>query len=779
MLRPRRSVLRTAALTLVLVAASATAVLGGSPASATVPTANGPVFPPPGGGTFVRSGRASDPGGVSYKFSAFDPSAFSQLVWGLDGTPPSLAMEAGGPTAADQLTYNAAQSNLANGLLVFTGQTSVQGIFYTGPVPTKLVVTVTDISNVSSSFIPQTSLPDAAHLDATLPSSVGNIGAVALVPPDGSGNLYLQANLQFLASGQAANSYFNSIQHTSGSVQSSVGAGFYWTSAAHATASATGSTDAGSEPVGGTSSTLIHGVLNSTGPGDLHMDTVTPISVAGADPNDFSVQNSTCTAGAVIPSGQFCTFDVAFSPQDVGARSGSILLHTNTLDTPQVLDVTGTGTPPLTVVGSGYDKPIKGVAYSQHLTTTGGGPGPDHWSLGAGSLPPGLQLDSSGLVHGTPTQLGTSTFTANVSDSSSPPLTTQGQVTLTVVPIGITTKSLADGPIDVAYKGTVVAAGGTKAYKFTKTAGALPPGVVLSTAGALTGTPTTAGTSTFTVTVTDASKPVNTASATLSITITPMVVKTTAFTDPVQKAFAGKLLTSGGKATFVWSLVSGTLPPGIKLASTGAFSGTPTTPGNSTIVVSVHDAAKPVNTASASVTIVITPLTITTTAFSDPVDKAFAGKLVASGGKPTLVWSFVSGALPAGIKLASTGAFSGTPTTPGTSTFTVKVTDTAKPANVATALVTIVVTPITITTTSLPNGTLKKAYSAALKETGGKSPFVYSVIGSLPPGLKMSTAGAFSGTPTVAGQFTFTVKLTDSTQPTKMTTTSTFTIVVS
>src|SRR5262249_60400127 len=48
---------------------------------------------------------------------------------------------------------------------------------------------------------------------------------------------------------------------------------------------------------------------------------------------------------------------------------------------------------------------------------------------------------------------------------------------------------------------------------------------------------------------------------------------------------------------------------------------------------------------------------------------------LASGGTRTLVWSLVSGALPANLPLSSTGTISGTPTNTGTSTFTVKVTD--------------------------------------------------------------------------------------------------------
>jgi hypothetical protein len=124
----------------------------------------------------------------------------------------------------------------------------------------------------------------------------------------------------------------------------------------------------------------------------------------------------------------------------------------------------------------------------------------------SGTLPAGLVLNSNGLLSGTPSAAGISTFTVTVTDSSAPPQTASQTLTIQVVsPLAVATTSLSDGSIGAAYNQTLTAMGGAGAYTWSLASGALPPGITLSSAGILSGTFTTTGTYAFTVRVTDLS----------------------------------------------------------------------------------------------------------------------------------------------------------------------------------------------------------------------------------------------------------------------------------
>jgi hypothetical protein len=85
--------------------------------------------------------------------------------------------------------------------------------------------------------------------------------------------------------------------------------------------------------------------------------------------------------------------------------------------------------------------------------------------------------------------------------------------------------------------------------------------------------------------------------------------------------------------------------------------------------------------------------------------------------------------------------------------------------------------PLAITTTSLPNGTLGSGYTTSLSATGGTSPYTFRVsAGSLPAGLTLSAAGVITGIPSVQGSSSFTVEAIDDTSPTSMTATAALSI---
>lgn len=241
----------------------------------------------------------------------------------------------------------------------------------------------------------------------------------------------------------------------------------------------------------------------------------------------------------------------------------------------------------------------------------------------------------------------------------------------------------------------------------------------------------------------------------------------------VGAAYAMTLQASGGATPYSWSLTGGSLPDGLNLnASSGTISGTPTLSGASSFTVHVGDANGHGTSKPLSITIGSSSqrLSITTTSLAGgTVGTAYSATLQATGGATPYSWSLSSGSLPAGLSLsASSGVISGTPTTSGTSTFTVQVKDAN--SNTASQSLSIAIAtriqPLTITTTSVANGATNTAYSASLFAGGGTTPYTWSLSsGALPAGVTLSSGGDMAGVPTATGTFSFTVKVTDSSLP--------------
>ena len=171
-----------------------------------------------------------------------------------------------------------------------------------------------------------------------------------------------------------------------------------------------------------------------------------------------------------------------------------------------------------------------GMAYNQPLAATGNSQ-PFVWSLVSGSLPAGLSLSGDGVIGGTATAPGTSTFTVKVADSdifSGANDESVQTMELTVesansVP-GITTTILPPGSVGTAYNQALAATGGDGELVWSVASGALPAGLSLSPAGVLSGVPAAAATSTFTVQVADSddlTDPADGGEQTLTVVIGP------------------------------------------------------------------------------------------------------------------------------------------------------------------------------------------------------------------------------------------------------------------
>jgi subtilisin family serine protease len=246
----------------------------------------------------------------------------------------------------------------------------------------------------------------------------------------------------------------------------------------------------------------------------------------------------------------------------------------------------------------------------------------------------------------------------------------------------ITTTSLPGGVVGTAYSQTLQATGGTPPFTWSVSSGVLPAGLTLNAGtGAVTGTPTSAGTFSFTVRVTDSLSQFDTQD--LSVVVDPPPVPTVTTTSlpggVVGTPYSQTLQATGGTPPYTWSLDSGSLPPGLTLnAGTGAVTGTPTAAGAFPFTVRVTDSLSQFDTQDLSVDVASPPSPIVTTSSlpGGVVGTAYSQTLQATGGTPPYTWSLDTGSLPAGLSLnPSTGAVTGTPTSNGTSNFTARVTD--------------------------------------------------------------------------------------------------------
>ncbi len=194
--------------------------------------------------------------------------------------------------------------------------------------------------------------------------------------------------------------------------------------------------------------------------------------------------------------------------------------------------------------------------------------------------------------------------------------------TTTATPLAMTTTSVPAGTTGTAYSATLAASGGTPAYNWSVTSGALPPGLTLSTSGAISGTPTTSGSYSFVAQVKDSASGVATYTYSMSIaagtpTTPPLAISTASVPGGTAgTAYASTTLAAtGGSGSYTWSVASGsTLPPGLSLSPAGVVSGTPTTAATYSFSIQTKDSANTTATQAYSMTVAAAPTTTTTTA---------------------------------------------------------------------------------------------------------------------------------------------------------------------
>ncbi len=243
-----------------------------------------------------------------------------------------------------------------------------------------------------------------------------------------------------------------------------------------------------------------------------------------------------------------------------GCGTGSAKVQSPTASTPKSAPTSTSTVSTLQLASSSLPKGTVGSGYSLTLQATGG-TAPYTWSVASGSLPVGLTLSTSGTISGTATSSGAFSFSVTVKDAESTPQAVTSALSLAVVAVSttstsaptptststpvsvqalqLTSSTLTNGTVGIAYSARLSASGGTAPYNWSVASGSLPAGLALSPSGTISGTATSSGSFSFSVTVKDAESTPQAVTSALKLTI--VAAPTTSATPPP---------VSTGSATF-------------------------------------------------------------------------------------------------------------------------------------------------------------------------------------------------------------------------------------
>ncbi|MGB7720281.1 MAG: putative Ig domain-containing protein [Bryobacteraceae bacterium] len=406
-------------------------------------------------------------------------------------------------------------------------------------------------------------------------------------------------------------------------------------------------------------------------------------------------------------------------------------------------------------------------------TLTAAGPSPPYTFKAISGMPPGMAINPSPLLTGTPAagSAGSYTIQLQISDSGGG-YAAPASLPFTVAaapPLTITGPSSLPAGTETVYYGlvTFTSTGGLGAIAWKATG--LPTGLTMSTGGMLAGTPVAGSHGTYDVQVMATDSAGNTASVKLSLIINASNLA--ARQDPIPAGMAGiaygpvTLTAGGGTAPYTWSVSSG-MPNGLTLSSAGVISGTPAagSAGTYTLAVILHDANGATSSAVWSL-VIETPLSVSSPA-SLPVatEGLFYGPvyLGAVGGSGSYTWNVTT--LPTDLGMSTSGMLSGTPALGSHGSYPIQFI--VRDSNGFTGSAT-----LTLTVQAAQHPTITSPLSLAACEelvvcpsqqfaaSGGAPPYTWSAAG-LPADLAMSPGGLLSGTPSSGSRGAYAVTVT-------------------
>ncbi len=402
---------------------------------------------------------------------------------------------------------------------------------------------------------------------------------------------------------------------------------------------------------------------------------------------------------------------------------------------------------------------IPGSVYSLQFVASGGW-GPYSWA--ANGLPSWLTLTTAGFLTGVPPSSAATIFPVTVTDSLSHTATASFTLSANSPVMITTTSSLVSISAGSAFSQQLLAAGGSGSYVWSGSG--LPSWLSISSSGLLFGTPPPiSGSVTFSVTAVDAANTANGATQVFVLPILSPVPLSIVTLSPlpagiIGTAYAQQFTGSGGSGLYTWSATG--LPASFTLNASGLLAGMPIIAGSYTLSVNISDNRAGLFASQPFTFVVYQALTISTTTLSPAsAGRPYSMQLVAAGGASPYTWTGTG--VPSWLSLSASGLLTGqAPSAASTTSFSATVMDSGgRTASQAFSLQ--VSAPLVITSTSpLTAGTANTLYSAVLGASGGIAPYSWAGTG-LPSWLSLSTLGTLTGTPPIAGAFTFGATVTD------------------
>jgi hypothetical protein len=314
---------------------------------------------------------------------------------------------------------------------------------------------------------------------------------------------------------------------------------------------------------------------------------------------------------------------------------------------------------------------------------------PHRLEIGSGQLPPGLSIRKVArtdgardaemfLLEGIPTESGTWRAWIHLRDCDNRSAETLFTFDIWPRSFAITTQGLKPAVVGSPYSAKLEVSGRPSNTTWEIKGGSLPAGLTLSSDGVISGTATSAGSSTFTVQATGNAldfSGTRTHSRELTLEVLgPLAMTVTRTTAEVRVPFRPALAATGGRGPYTWTATG--LPDGLVLGADGTFSGSPRRSGSFTFTARVTDATGAVK--ETQVRVVVRPRLAVATRSLRPaaVGRRYRATLTARGGVEGKRWS-VRGSLPRGLRLEpTTGTIMGVPRAAGTARFTVVARDT-------------------------------------------------------------------------------------------------------